>query len=89
MSKKSNKIQGDKAKGAYKASTNKMPEAVLEDRGIGSSFAMAVSKIMDAAASVAGSKNGFLGREKVTVDSQENTHSSILPKGFDAKNKLS
>ena len=88
MSKKSNKIQGDKVKGAYKASDNKMSSPVEADRGIGSSFAMAVSRIMDAAASVAGSKNGFLGKEKVTVDSKENMHSSILPKDFDAKKKL-
>jgi hypothetical protein len=88
MAKKSNKIQGSKVKGAYKASDDKIPTSQLEDRGIGSSFAMAVSRIMDAAASMAGSKNGFLGKEKVTVDSQENTHSSILPKDFDATKKL-
>lgn len=89
MSKKSNKVQGSKVSGAYKAEDMKIKSPTETDRGIGSSFAMAVSRIMDMAASVAGSKNGFLGKEKVTVDVKEHTHSSILPKDFDAKSKLS
>ena len=41
------------------------------DRGIGSSFAMAVGEILQEAKTMRGSKQGFLGTEKETIDIKE------------------
>jgi hypothetical protein len=85
---KSNKNQGKKVSGAEKSDDRQFPPMQTQSRGIGSSFAMAVSNLMDAAASLSGSKNGFLGVEKKVIDSDENIHSSLLPKDFDSSKKL-
>jgi hypothetical protein len=86
--KKSNKVQGKEVSGASPSDTRIMPEPRTMSRGIGSSFAMAVSRLMDMASSMSGSKSGFLGVEKKAIDSDENMHSSLLPKDFDPSKKL-
>ena len=88
MSKKSNKKQGDQASGASLSDSRQVRDPRTMERGIGSSFATAVARIMDMAPEIAGSKNGFLGVEKQVLDPKENMHSSILPKELDAKKKL-
>jgi hypothetical protein len=50
------------------------------ERGLGSSYAMAVSRLMDQASSLSGSKNGFLGVEKVTLDPVEHGSHSLIEK---------
>lgn len=78
--KESKKVQGKQVKDASLASNNQMRMPELLDRGLGSSYAMAVSRAMDMAGSLSGSKNGFLGVDKVTLDPTEYGSWSLLGK---------
>lgn len=80
MAKLSKKSQGSHVDGASLSSTNQMRMPEMLERGIGSSFAMAVSRAMDMAGSLSGSKNGFLGFEKITLDPTEYGSWSLLHK---------
>ena len=46
-----------------------------KDRGIGSSFAYAVGEILQEAKEIKGSKVGFLGKEKETIDVKQYSQS--------------
>jgi hypothetical protein len=83
---KSNKKQGKEAGKSYSAADMTIPTATIRDRGLGAAFAIAVGKLMDAAASMSGSKNGFLGVAKEEIKPE--LHESLLPAGHDAKKKL-
>ena len=78
--KESKKVQGKKVEGTSKSSTNQFTMPELLDRGLGSSYAMAVGRAMDMAGSLSGSKNGFLGVDKVTLDPTEYGSWSLLGK---------
>lgn len=77
---RSNKNQGSSVNGASMGSDNTMRMPQMLERGLGTSFAMAVSRAMDGVASLSGSKNGFLGVEKTTIDPTEYAHSLLKSK---------
>lgn len=80
MAKESKKQQGKSVDGASLSATNQMRFPQMLERGLGSSYVMAVSRLMNEANSLAGSKNGFLGVEKVTLDPVEFGSHSLLNK---------
>lgn len=84
---KSKKKQGHQASVEEASSTNQMPEPRSYHRGLGSSYAFAVNTLMNQADEVSGSKNGFLGVEKHTIDPNEHASHSLLPKEFDPRKK--
>lgn len=86
MAKKSNKKQGKDANGAAMSHTNQMPEPRELNRGLGSAYAVAVTKILDAADEVSGSKNPFLGVDSKLLDPNEyGAHSLIHGPGLGMK----
>jgi len=87
MAKKSNKNQGKGVSGASLSATNVFPEMRSLSRGLGTSYAMAISKLIDNAPQMSGSRNGFLGIAKKELNAAEYGEWSILPKGFDPRKK--
>lgn len=75
--KKSDKKQGETAKTGQASDTRTKPMAADQSRGIGSSFAYAVKKIMEDAGNMKGSKSGFLGVESEVLDPKEFAQSLI------------
>lgn len=67
----SQKSQGKPVSGASRSSRNEQPMPRTQERGLGTSYAMAVNSLIDQAKQMSGSKNGFLGVEKVTIDPVE------------------
>jgi hypothetical protein len=80
MAKETKKQQGKSVSGASLSAKNQMKFPEMLERGLGSSYAMAVSRLMDQASSLSGSKNGFLGVEKVTLDPVEHGSHSLIEK---------
>jgi len=75
--KQSKKVQGDSARFAALSDMNMQQAPAIAPRGLGSSYAHAVGNIMHQAKEVKGSKNGFLGQEKKTLDPKEHAHSLL------------
>lgn len=67
----SKKSQGSQVSGASAsdARQEKTPRSMA--RGLGSAFAYGLSKLLDNAPALSGSKNGFLGMEKKSIDISE------------------
>jgi hypothetical protein len=84
---RSKKRQGSIATGASLSATNQFPEMQTLGRGLGSSFAMAVNKLIDGAQAVKGSLNPFLGVTSKTLDPVSYGNNTLAPKGFNARKK--
>lgn len=84
---KSKKHQGEAASPEELSSTNIMPEPRTFRRGIGSAYAYAVDTILEQAKKISGSRNGFLGVDKVELDANEYGQHSLLPKDFEPRKK--
>lgn len=67
----SKKSQGSGVSGAAGSDARMQRPPRSLGRGIGSSFAYALTKLLDNAASLSGSKNGFLGVSKKDVPVKE------------------
>jgi len=72
--KTSNKKQGQNADGKHKASDGKKRAPRQEDNGIGSAYAIAVGEALNLEK---GSKQGFLGKEKKTIDPKQFAGSTL------------
>lgn len=83
----SQKSQGKQVSGASASSVNQQPTPRTEQRGLGSSFVMAVNSLIDQAKQMSGSKNGFLGVEKLSLDAAEHGSCSHLHKKTEVKKK--
>lgn len=83
--KNSQKQQGKGVSGSSMSATNVFPEMRSISRGIGSSYAHAVDKLIDEAPKMKGSKVGFLGQPKEELNPKDFGSHSLLPKDFDPK----
>lgn len=73
--KKTKQPQGHKAATGQKSDVRMKPQAQHQDRGIGSSFAMAVASVLEESKSMKGSNpNGFLGVATETIDIKEHAY---------------
>ncbi len=68
------KVQGHKAATGQKSDVRMKPKAQHQDRGIGSSFAMAVANVLEESKQLKGSQNGFLGVASETLDIKDQAH---------------
>jgi hypothetical protein len=75
MAKKSKKVQGHKAPTGQESDVRMKPKAEHQDRGIGSSFAMAVSNVLEESKQLKGSQSSFLGVASETLDIKDQSHS--------------
>ncbi len=75
MTKKSKKVQGHKAPTGQMSDERMKPKAEHQDRGIGSSFAMAVQNVLEESRQLKGSQNNFLGVQSETLDIKDQSHS--------------
>jgi hypothetical protein len=85
--KNSKKQQGKGVSGSSMSATNVFPEMRSVSRGLGTSYAFAVDKLIDEAPKMKGSKTGFLGRKTEYLDAAEYGKHSLLPKDFVPKKK--
>jgi hypothetical protein len=85
----SKKNQGRGVTGSSLSSTNVFPPMRELSRGLGTSYAMAINKFIDEAPQMKGSTNGFLGKEKKTMNASDyGTASwSLFPKDFNPRKK--
>lgn len=80
--KESNKKQGVEANGASMSATNEMSLPRQMQRGLGTAYANAVTKLLDSADEISGSKNPFLGQPNHLLDPAEyGAHSLIYGPG--------
>ena len=86
--KNTKKQQGKGVSGSSMSPTNVFPEMRSVSRGLGSSYAYAVDKLIDEAPKMKGSSSSdFLGTSKESLDAAEYGKYSLLPKDFNPKKK--
>lgn len=82
---KRSSVGGKSVSGASLSDTRTAPWPNQKGRGIGSSYVMAVNKTLDDAENMKGSKTGFLGKEKESI--QYKRDQAMLYKGKGKKLK--
>lgn len=75
MAKKTKLTQGHKAPTGQKSDKRMKPQAEHQDRGIGSSFAMAVAVVLEESKQLKGSQGNFLGVQSESLDIKDQSHS--------------
>lgn len=85
--KNTKKQQGKGVSGSSMSATNVFPAMRSVSRGLGTSYAHAIDKMVDEAPKMKGSRTGFLGVEKESLDAAKYGKHSLLPKEFVPKKK--
>jgi hypothetical protein len=66
--------QGQKAATGQESDERMKPQAQHQDRGMGSSFAMAVANALEESKAMKGSQSNFLGVPSQTIDIKEHAY---------------
>ena len=80
LKKASKRLQGKKSRSASLSDKSKNPKVRQEARGMGTEFANAVQNLQKNYENIKGSDVGFLGVEKVSIDTKQFAHSLIHKK---------